>query len=68
MKNIEDDEQTGKIIIKADVLKKEQKNIENGIISAIGKSGKPRIIKTLFKPRTIRKYKGISGNYFGLPA
>jgi hypothetical protein len=68
IKNIEDEEQTGKIIIKADKLKKEQRNIETEIISAIGRSGKPRFVKTLFKPRTIRKYKGISGNYFGLPA
>ena len=68
IKNIEDEEQTGKIIIKADKLKKEQRNIETEIISAIGRSGNPRFVKTLFKPRTIRKYKGISGNYFGLPA
>ena len=68
LRNIEDDEQTGKIIIDAVKLKKEQKKIETEIISAIGRSGKPRFVKSLFKPRTIRKYKGISGNYFGLPA
>ena len=67
LKNIEDDEQTGKIIINADKLKKEQKKIETEIICSIGRSGKPRFVKSLFKPRTIRKYKGISGNYFGLP-
>ena len=67
LKNIEDDEQTGKIIINADKLKKEQKKIETEIVCAIGR-GKPRFVKSLFKPRTIRKYKGISGNYFGLPA
>ena len=68
LKNIEDEEQTGKIIINADKLKKEQKKIETEIIGAIGRGGKPRFVKSLFKPRTIRKYKGISGNYFGLPA
>ena len=67
LKNIEDDEQTGKIIINDDKLKKEQKKIETEIVCAIGR-GKPRFVKSLFKPRTIRKYKGISGNYFGLPA
>ena len=68
LKNIEDEDQTGILILKADKLKKEQRVIENEIISAIGRSGKPRFVKTVFKPRTIRKYKGISGNYFGLPA
>ena len=68
LKNIEDEEQTGKIIINADKLKKEQKKIETEIIGTIGRGGKPRFVKSLFKPRTIRKYKGISGNYFGLPA
>ena len=68
MKTIEDEEQTGKIILDANKLKKEQKIIEAEIISAIGRSGKPRFVKSLFKPKTIRKYKGISGNYFGLPA
>ena len=68
LKNIEDEEQVGKLILKADKLKKEQRNIENEIINIIGRSGKPRFVKTVFKPTTIRKYKGISGNYFGLPA
>ena len=67
LKTIEDEEQTGKIIIDANKLKKEQRIIQSEIISAIGRSGKPRFVKSLFKPKTIRKYKGISGNYFGLP-
>ena len=68
LKNIEDEEQTGKIIFDANKLKKEQNKIESQMINAFGRSGKPRFVKTIFKPRTIRKYKGISGNYFGLPA
>lgn len=68
MKNIEDEEQTGKIVFDANKLKKEQKRIETEIFCVIGRTGKPRFVKSIFKPRTIRKYKGISGNYFGLPA
>ena len=68
LKNIEDDEQTGKVIINVDKLKKEQKKIEEEIISAIKDSGKPRFVKNVFKPKTMLKFKGITGNYFGLPA
>jgi hypothetical protein len=68
LKNIEDEEQTGKIIFDANKLKKEQKKIETEIFCVIGRSGRPRFVKNMFKPKTIRKYKGISGNYFGLPA
>ena len=66
LKNIEDEEQTGNIILKADYLKKEQQMIENEMINIIGKSGKPRFVKNLLKPKTITKYKSISGNFFGL--
>ena len=67
LKTNEDEEQTGNIILKADLLKKEQRNIENDLLNIIGKSEKTRIVKTTFKPKTIEKYKSISGNYFGLP-
>ena len=67
LKTNEDEEQTGNIILKADVLRKEQKNIENEMNTRIGKSGKARFVKNIFKPKTIDKYKSISGNYFGLP-
>ena len=68
LKNVEDDEQTGKIIFDGEKIKKEQKKIESEIIATIGRrGGKPRFVKTVFKPKTIRKYKGISGNFFGLP-
>ena len=67
LKNNEDEEQTGNIILKADYLKKEQRINENQMINIIGKSGKPRFVKNLFKPKTVNKYKSISGNYFGLP-
>ena len=67
LKNNEDEEQTGNIILKADYLKKEQRINENQMINIIGKSGKPRFVKNLLKPRTVNKYKSISGNFFGLP-
>ena len=67
LKNNEDEEQTGNIILKADYLKKEQRINENQMINVIGKSGKPRFVKNLLKPRTVNKYKSISGNFFGLP-
>jgi hypothetical protein len=67
LKNNEDEEQTGNIIIKPDNLRKEQKTIENELINIIGKSGKPRFVKNMLKTRTVDKYKSISGNFFGLP-
>ena len=67
VKTNEDEEQTGNIVLKADMLKKEQRNIENEMINIIGKSEKTRFVKNIFKPKTIVKYKSISGNYFGLP-
>ena len=68
LKSVEDEEQTGKIAFDAEQLKREQNKIESEMINAFGRAGRPRFVKTIFKPRTIRKYKGISGNYFGLPA
>ena len=67
LKTNEDDEQTGNINLKADYLKKEQQIIENEMINIIGKSGKPRFVKNFLKPKTVDRYKSISGNYFGLP-
>jgi len=68
LKNIEDDEQTGKVIINVEKLKKEQKKVEAELISAIKDSGKPRFVKNVFKPKTMLRFKGITGDYFGLPA
>ena len=68
LKNIEDDEQTGEVIINVDKLKKEQKKIEEELISSIKDTGKPRFVKNVFKTKTILKFKGITGDYFGLPA
>ena len=63
----EDEEQTGYIAIKPDFLRKEQRLIENEMLNIIGKSGKPRFVKNILKPKTVDKYKSISGDYFGLP-
>jgi len=67
VKTNEDEEQTGNIVLKPDQLRKEQKTIENEMLNIIGKSGKPRFVKNYLKPRTVTKYKSISGNFFGLP-
>ena len=67
LKTNEDEEQTGTIILKPDNLRKEQQIIENEMINIIGKSGKPRFVKNALKPKTVNKYKSISGNFFGLP-
>jgi hypothetical protein len=67
LKTNEDEEQTGTIILRPDNLRKEQQIIENEMINIIGKSGKPRFVKNALKPKTVNKYKSISGNFFGLP-
>ena len=67
LKYQEDEEQTGYIAIKPDFLRKEQRLIENEMLNIIGKSGKPRFVKNILKPKTVDKYKSISGDYFGLP-
>ena len=70
MKNIEDKEQLGAYDVNVEKLKKDQKISETEGMLAIKKagSGKPRFVKTQFKASTITKYKGISGDFFGLPA
>ena len=68
MKNIEDKEQLGAYDVNVEKLKKNQKKSETEAMLAIKRSGKPRFVKTQFKPSTISKYKEISGEYFGLPA
>jgi len=67
LKTVEDEEQTGNIILKADYLKKEQQIIENEMINIVGKSGKPRFVRNSLKPKTVDKFKSISGDFFGLP-
>ena len=56
LKTLEDEEQTGKIIIDTDLLKKEQSKIASEIISIIGRSGKPRFVKNVYKIKTVIKY------------
>ena len=68
MKNIDDKEQIGAYDVNIDKLKENQKKSEEEATLAIKRSGKPRFVKTQFKPSTISKYKEISGEYFGLPA
>jgi len=59
LKTVEDEEQTGNIILKADYLKKEQQIIENEMINIVGKSGKPRFVRYSLKPKTVDKFKRI---------
>lgn len=68
MKNIEDKEQLGAYDVNVEKLKQNQKESETEGMLAIKRSGKPRFVKTQFKSSTIKKYKGVSGDYFGLPA
>ncbi len=68
MKNIEDKEQLGAYDVNVEKLKQNQKQSETEAMLAIKRSGKPRFVKTHFKSSTIRKYKGVSGVNFGLPA
>lgn len=68
LKYIEDKEQLGAYDVNVEKLKKNQKRSEAEVMLAIKRSGKPRFVKTKFKTSTISKYKGASGEYFGLPA
>ena len=68
MENIEDKEQLGIYDVNVEKLKKNQKKSETESMLAIKRAGKPRFVKTQFKSSTISKYKGISGDFFGLPA
>jgi superfamily II RNA helicase len=68
LQNIEDKEQLGAIDVNVEKLRKNQKKSEAEVLLAIKRSGKPRFVKTHFKESTIIKYKGASGEYFGVPA
>ena len=68
MKDIKDREQFNVIELNIDQLKKYQKKSEEEGVLAIKRAGKPRFVKTKFKQKTINKYKGVSGEFFGLPA
>ena len=68
LQNIEDKEQLGAIDVNVEKLRKNQKKSEAEVLLAIKRSGKPRFVKTRFKESTIIKYKGASGEYFGVPA
>ena len=68
MKDIRDREQFNVIELNIDQLKKYQKKSEEEGVFAIKRAGKPRFVKTKFKQKTICKYKGVSGEFFGLPA
>jgi len=68
MKDLEEREQFNVLELNLEQLKSFQKKSEAEGVLAINKAGKPRFIKTKFKQRTILKYKGVSGEFFGLPA
>ena len=68
MKSLEDNEQVGVFVVNVDKLKKEQKKSETDIMLAIKRSGKPSFVKTKFRSKTIKRYKGVSGKNFGVPA
>ena len=67
-KDIEEREQFNVIDMNIEQLKNNQKKSETEGVLAIFKAGKPRFVKTKFKNSTILKYKGVSGEFFGLPA
>ena len=68
MKDLEEREQFNVLELNLEQLKSFQKKSEAEGVLAINKAGKPRFIKTKFKQSTILKYKGVSGEFFGLPA
>ena len=68
MKDKKDEEQFNVIELNIEQLKKYQKKSEEEGVLAIKRAGKPRFVKTKFKQKTINKYKGVSGEFFGLPA
>ena len=68
LENIEDNEQLGAYDVNVEKLRMNQKKSETEVMLAIKRSGKPRFVKTKFKRKTILQYKGVSGDYFGLPA
>ena len=68
MKDLEEREQFTVIELNLEQLKSIQKKSEAEGVLAINRAGKPRFIKTKFKQSTILKYKGVSGEFFGLPA
>ena len=68
MKDIKDREQFNVIELNIDQLKNHQKKSEDDGVLAINRAGKPRFVKKKFKQKTILKYKGVSGEFFGLPA
>ena len=67
-KDIEEREQFNVIDMNIEQLKNNQKKSETEGVLAIYRAGKPRFVKNKFKNSTILKYKGVSGEYFGLPA
>ena len=68
LENIEDNEQLGAYDVNVEKLRMNQKKSETEVMLAIKRSGKPRFVKTKFKRKTILQYKGVSGDFFGLPA
>ena len=67
-KDIEEREQFNVIDMNIEQLKNNQKISETEGVLAIYRAGKPRFVKNKFKNSTILKYKGVSGEFFGLPA
>jgi hypothetical protein len=68
MKDIEEKEQFKIMDLNLEQLKNNQKKSEEEGVLAINRAGKPRFVKTKFKQSTILKFKGVSGEYFGVPA
>ena len=67
-KLIKDRELFNVIDLNIDQLKDHQKKSEDEGILAINRAWNPRFVKTKFRQKTILKYKGVSGEFFGLPA
>ena len=65
-KLIKDREQFNIIDLNIEQLKDHQKKSEDEGILAINRAGNPRFVKTKFRQKTISKYKGVSGEFFGL--
>ena len=64
---MKDREQFNIIDLNIEQLKDYQKKSEDEGILAINRAGNPRFVKTRFRQKTISKYKGVSGEFFGLP-
>lgn len=67
LKNIEDNERTDTFNVDVEKLKEDKKKNEEDLLLAIKRAGIPRFIITNFKSKTMKKYKKVSGGFFGIP-